>query len=254
MIKRGGYRMFSRRIIMITALVLALMTLSGCFVNLGQIGATIGNGQMVGGSFSFDGAITKIDVSGVPAALIVTTEQSSEVNYVIDENLKDLLEITYQNGVLTIGTRNNTAISSDRITFNISSDMLESLVINGAATITGNGVFDSETFSIEINGAGEATFALNSQNVSAVVNGASSITLSGTTEVLSINSAGASFVNTRDLIAVEAVVSLSGAGSVQVYAENTLDASIAGVGSVTYWGDPVLTQSAAGLASIRRGD
>ena len=245
--------MFSRKIIIVIVLILFSISLSGCFA-FGSPTATRGNGQMTDGSFSYDGSITKIVVHGVPATLNLRPESSSEVTYIIDENLKDLLEITYQNGVLRIDTRNNRSIMSDSIVFDIGADMLEGVVMDGAATIQGSDTFVVETFTLEINGAGTVQLALNAQNVSTELNGAGSITLSGTTDDLDIIGAGAVSINTRNLIAQNATVRLEGVGSIQVYAEKTLDASVEGVGSITYWGDPELTSSAAGISSVRRGN
>jgi len=208
---------------------------------------------MTDGAFSYDGSITKIIVRGVPATVNISPEHSSELTYTIDDNLQDLIEITYQNSVLRIETRNNASITSNRITFEIGADALEEIVVDGAATISGSGTFSVASFGLELNGAGSVELALNAQRVSAEINGAGEISLSGTAEELHVTGAGAVDINTRNLIAQHATISLEGVGSAQVHAEQTLDASIEGLGSITYWGDPELTSSAAGLASVRRG-
>jgi len=241
-----------RKIMIVAIAVLLLLSLGGCFFP-GAVTTTSGNGQMTDGSFSYDGSITKIIVYGVPATVNIRPESSSELTYTIDDNLQDLLEITYQNGVLRIGTRNRASITSNRISFEIGADSLEEIVVDGAATIQGSGTFSAASFALEINGAGSAELALNAQRVSAEINGAGDITLSGAAEDLHITGAGAVDINTRNLIAQHATISLEGVGSAQIHAEQTLDASVEGVGSITYWGDPELTSSAAGLASVRRG-
>ena len=235
------------------AIFSALILQSGCF-NFGFGGTTRGNGRMVSGAFSHDGVITKINLIGMPAILNLTPESSNELTYIIDENLKDLIEITHRNGVLTISTRNNVTIIGNGITFNIGTDRLEGILINGATTIDGRGTFNADSFTLEVNGAGGAELELDAGSVSVVVNGAARIDLSGTADSLSINNNGAAIITARRLIAQDAAVTLNGAGSVQVHAERTLNASVAGVGSVTYWGSPALTRSVAGLGAIRRGE
>jgi len=243
--------MFRKRILSIALALLLLISLTGC-LSFGGGNITRGNGRMTDGSVSYEGSITSIVVS-MGATINLSPEASNEVRYTIDDNLVDLLDITVQNGVLRIETRNNRSITSDGIVFHIGSDALESILINGAAAIRGTGTFTAETFSFELNGAGSADLALNAGRVSMEINGAGDVSLSGEAEDLYLRISGAGSIYARHLIAQHASATLEGVGSIEVHAEQTLDASVGGVGSVTYWGDPALTSAAAGLGSVRRG-
>jgi len=242
-------RSISRALPLALVLVLLLVSLGGCSV----ASSTRGNGRMTNGSFSHDGSITKIDIS-VPATFNITPNKSNEITYTIDDNLKDLLDITYRNGVLKIATKNNRTIMSNKITFNIGADALEAITTSGAAVIRGNGAFAAESFALNISGAGSVELALNAQRVSVHCSGAASISLSGTTNELGVDISGAATINTRNLIAQNVTAKLSGAGSIQVHAENKLDASVTGVGSITYWGDPELTPSTVGVSLVKKGN
>jgi len=246
--------MLTKRILSIALVLLLLISLTGCLSFGGGIGATRGNGRMTDGTFSYDGSITRIVVSDMGATINLSPEASSELRYTIDENLADLLEITVQNGVLRIRTRNNRSITSDGIVFHIASDTLEEILVDGAAAIRGSGTFTAHTFDLEINGAGSADLALNAGRVWVEINGAGDISLSGEAEDLHLRISGAGSIYARRLIAQHANAVLEGVGSIEVHAEQTLDASVYGVGSITYWGDPNLTSSAAGLGTVRRGN
>jgi hypothetical protein len=87
-----------------------------------------------------------------------------------------------------------------------------------------------------------------------VVAGAVSANLTGSGDSLFIDIAGAASINAFDFTAKDVVVNVSGAGSVEVYASDTLDVTIGGVGSVNYKGGAELTRSVAGLGSITRVD
>lgn len=247
--------MFAKRIIVLAAAFLLVVLLVGCF-SPGS-GGTRGNGRMVDGSFSHDGSITRIVVSDLAATVNIRPESSRAVTYTIDENLMDLLELTYQNGELRIATRGNRSITSNTgITFDVGADALQEIVVAGAAaSIQGSGIFSAEVFALEINdAAANAELALDVQRATVEVTGAADVTFSGVADELIINASGAVNVNSRNLIAQNATVTLEGVGAIQVYAAATLDASVEGVGSVTYWGNPVLTSSVAGMAEVRRGD
>lgn len=80
--------------------------------------------------------------------------------------------------------------------------------------------------------------------------GAANVELSGSVLHLYVTTAGASNLELFGLRAVNATIDVSGAASVEVYATETLNASIAGVGSITYDGNPTVTRSVAGLGRI----
>jgi len=234
---------------LVLASVLLLTALGGC----SAAGITRGNGKMTNGSFSHGGSITKLDIR-IPATVHISPEKSSEITYIIDENLKNLVDITYQNGVLKIATKNNRSITSDKIRFDISADALEAVNLSGAVALQGKGTFTAQTFVMDISGAGSVELALNAQSVSVDLSGAAKINLTGATKDLAIDVSGAATVNARDLIAQNAKVKLTGAGSVQVHAQEKLDTSTTGVGSIVYWGNPELSQNTAGITSVTKGD
>ena len=235
--------------------LIPIMFLTSC-ISVNTPGATVGNGRMVDGSFITDGSpITEIIIENVHATVNIDTVSSNVVTYTIDENLQNLLQITHQGGTLRISTTNNRSITSrSEMVFSVGTDVLEQISVSGAVTINGKGKLTVETFALDIAGAASVNLELDASAVSTSIAGAGSLTLSGTTDELFISAAGAASINARSLVAQDATVSISGAGSAQVHAENTLDVSVAGVGSVTYWGDPVLTSSAPGLASVRKGN
>ena len=225
--------MYSKYFKIAVVIVVLGLLLSGCR-RLG-VEQLRGNGQMVDEVFTFNGLITKIDVTGVPADFIITSENSGNVTYVIDSNLIDYVEITHRNGVLSISTADNISISNSGIVFNIRSAALSEINITGAGNVKGNDDISAETLKISITGAGSAE-------------------LSGAVEKLELNGDGAVQFNMRNLAAEDVVINLNGAGSAQVRAERTLDISVAGAVSVVYWGNPGITQSVAGLSNIVRGE
>ena len=258
--KIGRKKGFAKKIIIVAVAVLLVMPLGGCYFSGSPFpfgsSTTRGNGEMIDGSFSHDGAITSLVVSRIGAIVNINPEHSGELRYTIDENLEEYLEISYQNGILRIATRGNRSITSTTgITFDVGADALQEIIVEeGAANIQGRGTLVADAFALEINeGAASVELALDVRRLTVELTGAAEVTLSGSADELRINATGAVDVNTRNLIAQDATVSLEGLGSIGVYAAVTLNASIEGMGSITYWGDPELTSSATGLASIRRG-
>ena len=234
-------------------LILLVVGLTGCDGFIGR-GTVRGSGNMIDGTFEH-GDITRVELHGLGATLNISSENSAEMRYTVDDNLREYINITYNNGVLRISTRNNRSINSGReLVFNISSDVLNYIVVDGAVNLQGQGVFTSPLFLLEVNGAADVNLQLETEELFAIINGAASVILSGRTESLVIEAAGAVDVNARNLLSQYASVSVDGVGSIYVYAAVTLRARVAGVGSIIYWGDAVVDASADGLASITRGN
>jgi hypothetical protein len=239
-------------------LVLILMVgLTACFprnLSIVDHDFTRGNGKMIDAAFSYSGSIEDLVIDGVPGSFNISAEKGNEITYTIDENLADLIEIEFDAGMLTIKTVKDVSISSRDIVFNINADTLKKTRVNGAAEINGIGTFNTDEFVFELNGAATADFDINAGNVLVDSNGAGAITLSGTADKLNIKGNGAGTVNTKELLAVNVTVVVNGAGSVEVYAEKTLDISVTGTGSITYWGNPQINKSGVGVGSIKKGE
>jgi Putative auto-transporter adhesin, head GIN domain len=82
--------------------------------------------------------------------------------------------------------------------------------------------------------------------------GALNATLAGKVTDQEISISGAGEVHADRLQSENAVVSVSGAGSIVINAKKTLRASISGAGSVDYFGDPQVTQEVSGVGRVRR--
>ena len=82
--------------------------------------------------------------------------------------------------------------------------------------------------------------------------GALKATLAGQVVEQRISISGAGDVRGDKLVSQNAVVDVSGAGSIVVNAAKTLRATISGAGSVEYYGDPEIKQSVSGIGRVKR--
>jgi|GEM_PF-6143949 len=177
----------TKAIIITLALILFSAALIGCsryYCN----GHIMGNGNLKDYTFSHEGSIKKIEVN-LPVTLNITSESNNEVTYSIEENLNDMLDIKYSNGVLKINGKHYRSFENKKdITFNICSDTLEEIVIDGLATI--NGTITAKTFKLKAFGdiKGELTF--NAKNVYIKADGMADLTLSGKATEFNLNVMG----------------------------------------------------------------
>jgi hypothetical protein len=82
------------------------------------------------------------------------------------------------------------------------------------------------------------------------LSGAGSMTASGTADDLNLNISGFGDFKGAELHDTKAHVSISGAGSATVWADDSLTAEVSGAGSVSYYGSPSVTRQISGVGSI----
>jgi hypothetical protein len=83
--------------------------------------------------------------------------------------------------------------------------------------------------------------------------GATSFSAAGQAKTVKIETSGAGKVDTGDLHAEKAIVSISGAASVDVFASDQLDVNVSGVGRVSYSGNPkTVNKNVSGIGSVSK--
>jgi len=105
---------------------------------------------------------------------------------------------------------------------------------------------------IELPGASDFTLTgVRNEALSVEVPGASRFRAQGETGRLEVNLAGAGLIDAEGLRARDVKASCSGAGTISVYASESLDASVSGVGSISYAGNPsTVNRNVSGLGRI----
>ena len=106
---------------------------------------------------------------------------------------------------------------------------------------------------VRIDGAGDVTIAkLNNDTFTAEINGAGDLRLSGETDRFELSINGAGDVFAFKLAAQQADISINGAGDVRVSAAESLNIAIEGAGDVSYMGDPTVHKSILGAGDVHR--
>jgi len=160
----------------------------------------------------------------------VTCQKASSFEIEADDNLLPLIKTEVLDGVLMV-SNDQDFHSAKSTVLRVSLPDLTRLANHGAGNVT---IMDADSNNLELNSTGAA-----------------SINADGKAKSIAITSAGAGSIDAGNLRAEKASVSLSGAGSVQVYATEQLDVTISGVGSVTYGGNPkTVNKSVSGIGSV----
>ena len=149
-----------------------------------------------------------------------------------DDNIIPLITTEVKNGILYIGASKEYDPQS-KLQIIVSTPNLEKLVFAGA---------------------GQANLSnVKNDRVELVMSGAGRLIASGETKEADVTLSGAGAIDAKNLHAEIAKVNSTGAGSVDVYATDQLDANASGVGSINYYGSPkVVNKQAGGIGRINQ--
>ncbi|MBI4864852.1 MAG: DUF2807 domain-containing protein [Candidatus Riflebacteria bacterium] len=157
-------------------------------------------------------------------------EQSFEISG--DDNVLPLIQTEVKDGRLSIQSKESMSPSrSIKISIDVAD--VRRLTLSGASKVSISGV-KNDSLAVSASGAVE-------------------LTASGETKTLTLDLSGTGRIGVGDLHAQTARVTTSGAGSVDVYATESLSVQISGVGSVTYSGNPKnIQKNISGIGSLRQ--
>jgi hypothetical protein len=203
---------------------LLLLTLAAC----GDVGELAGlRGSGVSATVARDvPAFTGVELS-CHCALRLRAQASQSVSITGDDNIVPTIETEVRDGTLHIRA---TRAYREKIhlTLNIEVPELARLAFSGAG---------------EIDLAG-----LRGDKLDLTVSGAGSVLAEGRVRELDMRLSGAGSISAKKLEAEIVRATLSGAGSIDTYASQQLDATASGVGSITYLGNP--TQVSTRMSGI----
>lgn len=196
---------------------------------------------------------TKLDFSSA-FSLEVTKGSSFKVSVDAErqEDLDDLdvkvsgstLVAKYKSG---IGWRKN----RKNVHFTVVMPNLKAVDLSGATRSKIAGFNDLEELTLKLSGASNSDISLSADKVTMDVSGASKLKMTGKASKLNLDASGASDINCYGFTARDADVDASGASSVKISAQQTLNVEASGASSVRYQGNPSLRKSSSGASSVR---
>ncbi len=209
----------------ILAALLAVVSFSAC-----TVWGVRGNGRLKDQNRNVE-EFSRIDAGGAfTIKVYIGKAPSLQIN--AEENLLQYIKTSVKGGTLYIDTKKNLNPKKN-IELRITTPSLRSIEISGANDVEVVGINEKE-FSVNLSGAGN-------------------VDLKGIADRVRAELSGAGNIDARELKAKDVVICVSGAASADVYAKESLDASVSGVGSIDYYGNPEKTRTnVSGVGSITR--
>jgi hypothetical protein len=211
-------------------LLIGLLIFTGCDTVNGATVETIrGSGQIV--TVDRDvGDFSSIQIN-LAANLVLTQSDHVGLTIEADENLMQHIRTEIQNDRLVISTPSGISLTPSRvIELNVSFTTLRDIQILGSSDITAEGL-DLDSLAIHFSGSG-------------------STHLTGKIDEQNITIRGQARISNFDLASQRTTIDISGNGTIEVSAQDSLNITVAGMGIVRYIGHPVITENISGTANI----
>jgi Putative auto-transporter adhesin, head GIN domain len=198
-------------------------------------------------------AFKEVEASG-DIKLIVSQGDLKPVKLEGDENILTYIEVIQEGEKIIIKTKDDVnLIPSGDLSVYVSSPNYRSIEVSGSSDIIGqNKITSNDELELQASGAGDIKMELDAPKVTAGISGSGSINLKGQARDLSIDLSGAGHAYCYELLTENTTVTISGAGSAQVYASVKLNAEVSGAGNINYKGNASVSQQISGAGSVNK--
>jgi len=241
--------------ISLTLLILLVLFFSGCVVVSisDNTGAVSGKGSPEKYSIIV-GEYDRIKVEG-SCEIQYYAAPSNAVTLKIQPNLREYFVVEAQNGELVVRATKKINYNSSAIpVLTVSTPVLNSVTTMGACTFKTIDKIKTDSFNLEISGAGEGKAELEVNTLKTNISGAGDFELLGRADKAEFEFSGAGDVKAFSLEVREASIAFSGAGSIRINCSEKLSIQASGAGTVEYKGSPTLKLSKSGFVTITNVD
>ncbi len=249
--------MFATRVAPASRFAVALASIAALGLVPVQAGAQPWRGEKVAGS-----GVTRTEtrnlsgfhgvVLGVSARVEIRQGDSEGISITGDDNIVPLVETVVVDGALKIRWKGsaNVAASHQPLAIVVSAKRIDALTVGGTGRIHAARLA-SPRLRATIGGAGEiALDALDADAVSVTIGGSGRLAVAGRADALEVAVAGSGELAAGKLESRRATIALQGSAQADVWAQESLDATIAGSGEITYRGKPRVNRTVVGSGTI----
>ena len=189
-----------------------------------------------------------------PFEVDVKRADSYRTALIVDDNLRDRIEISKQGQTLRLQLRNVSLTGRPTLRVEVAMPDLRRLQLSGATRGTIGGFKSSSELDLNVSGASSLKGEVGTGRMRLDASGASRVELSGSADELTMSISGATHFNMQGFSAATANVQMSGASGGELTVSERLDADLSGASWLSYYGNPSLgrIQTSGGSGLNRR--
>jgi len=249
------------------AVIVAAIGISAVFISCRSLPHIRGNGDMVTSERSVS-AFEKMQIIG---SVVINYHASQEYRAVVtvDSNLEEYTRVYTEGDTLKIGTKNGKSYSFTKYIVDVYCPKLNAVSVSGSVRFNGmdkiststfalgvsgsakiNGAFECENFTARISGSVEIESHIECNKFEVDISGSGEIAVSGAAKETSVSVSGSATFTGNEFQTNNAIIDISGSGSIHIWVLDYLKARVSGSGRVTYRGNPKIDYSGSGSGRL----
>lgn len=139
-----------------------------------------------------------------------------------------------------------------QITAYVSAEELASLTMSGSGNMVVNGKISTGDLTTTLSGSGSIKATADVDNYSGVISGSGSLKITGSTDRAKIVISSSGSFEGKSFSASTASTTISGSGTINIKADQSIKAVISGSGSVNYSGNATVDKTVIGSGKVRK--
>lgn len=219
----------------IILILFTLGVLSSCttFFNRG----IIGNGQVVTKEINID-SFNQLEVDGV-FNIVFKQGDKEAITIEADENIFELMRVKNVGNTLIIDYKEEVSIrKSTKLNIYITVVDISEIDLRIVGDVLTENMLNQHNIQIINNSVGNLDLNINCENLVLRNSSVGDVTISGSSNKLDLSNSGVGNLFAQYFISNTVIVSKTGVGDVDIYANKSLDVTSSGVGNINYFGNP----------------
>jgi hypothetical protein len=192
-----------------------------------------------------------------PIEVFVKMGNTESVRMEGDEEAIASLIIEVRSGILII--RPKASITSwakkyenKKIVAHVSAKTLTSLVVSGNSTVEVTGTVDATSLATTLSGSGKLSATVSVGTLTSVISGSGYLDIKGSADKADVTMSGAGRFSGKNLKVDVLNTRISGAGQINIHADESIDALISGSGQVIYSGNASVKKRVLGSGGVQK--
>ncbi len=200
------------------------------------------------------GSFKSVEVGGSAKVLVSQGDQNS-VKIEADENLLQFIDVYKEGDKVIVREKPGYNLQPTKdIKIYVTAPVYSRIEASGACDIIGQTkISNPEDLHMHVSGSGDIRMEVDAPRLRSSISGSGSIFLKGETKEVELDLSGSGHAHCFELLSENTSVTISGAGSAEVYASVKLSANVSGMGNVSYKGNATdVTQHVSGSGSVNK--
>ncbi|MFC3560774.1 head GIN domain-containing protein [Pedobacter jamesrossensis] len=195
--------------------------------------------------------------AGGPIKVVITLGSTESCRFEGDADAISTLITEVKGNVLIIRPQNSWTswehkYENKKITAYVTAKTITSLTMSGSGAMSVKGKVNAKTLSSTLSGSGTITTSADVDDFNGVISGSGRLNITGSAEEAKVVISGSGNFSGKGFSVNNFSTTVSGSGTIDIKADNTIKAVISGSGNVNYSGNATVEKTVIGSGRVRK--